>query len=434
MKKMLSLMLVFVLITAMLAGCSTGTEDVTPSEEPSEDVEAPAEEVEEETSEPAKLKITSGLWSQPQEQQFIREEILPGFEEKYNAEVELEVIDNIEKVMEAQKQSGEWTSDIVMTHSGSMPNYIENGYVQAIDEIKEESGLTFLDAFESATTSNGKTYYLPISADVYLVIANNDALEYLPEGVDVESLTWEQYKDWAINMAENVGPKVSFPLKAVTSSPYEFGGIGLSYGSEFPSVNSDGMKEVWGLYGEMVKNEAILKTSFNYGNPIDQMKSGEAWLSFYHMVPIGDIYSSAPAKYTVIPAPAGPTGNGSIAGAWGMGITEGTENKELAEKFVKYLTSPEVLYQVSAGTGGFIPPVEEVIAELGKEPKDVIMKMGLNTLNNGIVSGVPASDYTDWGAVKSVFDTVAKKIWDDNGEFTNEYLDQQQVELENLEK
>ncbi len=152
------------------------------------------------------------------------------------------------------------------------------------------------------------------------------------------------------------------------------------------------------------------------------------------MVPVGDIYSSAPAKYVVAAAPTGPNGNGSIAGAWGVGITAGTNNKDVADEFIKYLTSPEVLYQVAAGTGGFIPPVNEVIAQLGEEPKDIIMKKGLDTLENGVVSGVPASLYTDWGAVKAVYDNVFQTLWDNDGVVTKTFLDEQQEALEGLEK
>ena len=62
--------------------------------------------------------------------------------------MELEVIDNIDKVMEAQKESGKWTTDILMTHSGNMPSYIENGFVQPIDDVIAEMDTTVLEAFQ----------------------------------------------------------------------------------------------------------------------------------------------------------------------------------------------------------------------------------------------------------------------------------------------
>lgn len=442
MKKLLAAVLVFVMVGMMFTACAqeepvsnekTSSETTSTETKDEGEMSSETEEKTEEEVMPDKIKITSGLWSRPEEQQFIREEVLPLFVEETGIEVELEVIDEIDKLLTSQKESGVWSTDIVMTHSGNMPMYIENELVMPIDELISGLDITVLEAFNDSTKKDGMTYYIPISADVYLLIANKKAVEYLPEGAALESLTWEQYKDWAIAIAKVEGPKVSFPAEPVKATLYQMGGISLSYGGGFPDINSDKMKDAWGIVGEMIAEGAILETSFSYNNPIDQMKSEEAWLSFYHMVPVGDIYGSAPAKYEVAPAPAGPNGNGTIAGAWGIGITAGTEKVKAAEAFVEFITSAEILYKIAAGTGGFIPPVEEVIAELGSEPKDLIMKKGLETLNNGVPSGVPASDYTDWGAVKGVYDTVFKSMWDNGGTVEDAFLDEQQAALEALE-
>ena len=380
------------------------------------------------------IKVTSGLWSKPEEQQYVREEALTEFEALTGIKVELEVVDNIQDMMQAQKDSGEWTSDVVITHSGDMPKYINNDYVQSLNSILETADITILPAFNDSTSADGETYYVPISADVYLVIANNKALDYLPEGVELNSITWEQYKDWAVAIAAGEGEaKTAMPALAVKSMVYELGGIGLSYGAGFPEVNSEGMLSTWALVGEMIAADAITETSFNYGDPVDLMKSGEAWLSFAHMGPVGQVYASAPAQFTIAPAPAGPAGNGTIAGAWGIGITAGTEKLDAAQQFVDYMIQPDVLYKITQGIGGTIPPVQEVVDVLGSEPADEVVSMGLITLQAGIPHGVPASLYTDWAAVKTVFDDTFKKLWDDKGVVDTDYLNTQQAALEALE-
>ena len=379
------------------------------------------------------IKVTSGLWSKPEEQQYVREEALGEFEALTGIKVELEVVDNIQDMMKAQKDSGAWTSDVVITHSGDMPKYINNGYVQSLNSVLEKAAITVLPAFNDSTSADGTTYYVPISADVYLVIANNKALDYLPEGAELNSITWEQYKDWAIAIAAGEGEaKTSMPALAVKSMVYELGGIGLSYGAGFPEVNTDAMVKVWGLVGEMIAADAIAETSFSYGDPVDMMKSEEAWLSFAHMGPVGQVYASAPAQFTIAPAPAGPEGNGTIAGAWGIGITAGTEKLDAAEQFVQYMIQPDVLYKITQGIGGTIPPVQEVVDVLGSEPADEVVNMGLITLQAGIPHGVPSANYTDWAAVKTVFDEAFKKLWDDKGVVDTEYLNTQQAALEAL--
>jgi len=411
MKKLSLLVLVLALVASMFVGCADKVD----------------------STEPVTLKVTSGLWSKPEEQQYVREEVLTAFEEETGIIVELEVVENIQDMMEAQKSSGEWVSDVVITHSGDMTKYISNGYVQSLNSVLDGMDITVLPAFNESTSADGETYYIPISADVYLVIANNKALDYLPAGVDLNSITWEQYKDWAIAMAEGEGmPKTAMPALAVKSMCYQMGGIGLSYGGDFADINSDAMVEAWGLVGEMIAANAIVETSFSYGDPVDLMKAEDAWLSFHHMGPVGQVYASAPAQFTIAPAPAGPEGNGSIAGAWGMGITAGTENVDAAQAFVEYMASPDVLYKVTQGIGGTIPPVQEVVDVLGSEPADEVVKMGLITLEAGIPHGVPAADYTDWGAVKTVYDETFKKLWDDEGVVDVDFLAAQQTALEAL--
>lgn len=386
-----------------------------------------------EASEPVTIKVTSGLWSKPEEQLYVREEALSAFEEETGITVELEVVDNIQDMMEAQKASEAWTSDVIITHSGDMTKYISNGYVQSLNSVLEGMDITILPAFNDSTSADGETYYIPISADVYLVIASNKALPYLPEGVDLNAITWEQYKDWAIAIAEGEGTaKTAMPAMPVKSMVYEIGGIGLSYGAGFAEINSEPMKQVWGLVGEMIAAKAIVETSFSYGDPVDLMKAEEAWLSFAHMGPVGQVYASAPAQFTIAPAPAGPVGNGSIAGAWGMGITAGTEKLEAAQAFIEYMARPDVLYKVTQGIGGTIPPVQEVVDVLGSEPADEVVKMGLITLKTGIPHGVPGSDYTDWAAVKTVYDETFQKLWDDMGVVDDDYLATQQTALESL--
>ena len=410
MKKLVVIILVVALFATMAVGCKK-----------------------EETPENITIKVTSGLWSKPEEQQYVREEALTAFEAETGITVELEVVDNIQDMMEAQKASGDWVSDVVITHSGDMTKYISNGYVQSLNSVLANMDITILPAFNESTSAAGETYYIPISADVYLVIANNKALPYLPAGADINAITWEQYKDWAIAIAAGEGsPKTAMPALAVKSMVYQMGGIGLSYGAGFAEINSAPMVSAWSLVGEMLAAEAIVETSFTYGDPVDLMKSEEAWLSFHHMGPVGQVYASAPAQFTIAPAPAGPVGNGSIAGAWGIGITAGTEKLDAAQAFIEFMTRPDVLYKVTQGIGGTIPPVQEVVDVLGSEPADVVVKMGLITLQTGIPHGVPGSDYTDWGAVKTVYDEVFKKLWDDMGVVDVDYLVSQQAALEAL--
>ncbi len=150
----------------MAAGCQEADEPAdAPAAEPTEKVvEEPEPEPE---PEPVVLKVTSGLWSKPEEQQYVREETLIAFEEETGIQVELEVLsEGLVDSIKAQKESGSWDSDVVITHSGDLPKYIDNGYVQPIDNALAGADITVLPAFNDSTMKDGSTYYVPISADV----------------------------------------------------------------------------------------------------------------------------------------------------------------------------------------------------------------------------------------------------------------------------
>ena len=64
---------------------------------------------------------------------------------------------------------------------------------------------TFSAGIDTMTIFDGKRYFVPIGADVYLLAANKKAMDYLPEGADVQDMSWEQVVDWSVAMAKGEG-------------------------------------------------------------------------------------------------------------------------------------------------------------------------------------------------------------------------------------
>lgn len=443
MKRLVSILLIFVLIFS-LAACSSN-EPVEPAgNDDAENSQAKDNESDEnqgKSFEGQTLNILSKRWEKVEERQFIVEEVISEFENEYGVDVELEIASDadIDKILETSFGANNLNHDLLIGFNGNMPRYVSNDWVVPVDDLKSEIDYTFLEAFDSTSKVDGKQYFLMFDSDVYLLIAHNNALEYLPDGLtkdDVEAgkITWEQYKDWAINIKNGEGTgKTTFPALPGKFFLYELGGMQLSYGSGYPDINSEGSKKAWSLLNEMVDAGALIDTNDNYWTISETMKTDEAWLSVFHMAHIGEVYNAAPADYVVAPAPTGPNGKGSIAGGHGFGILNGAENEELAREFVKWFMQDEILYKVSTGYSTVIPPIKEMIETLGNEPEDVIIRMGINTLEEGVVSYLPISDYTDWGLVKEVYDTTYTELKKD-GMVSDEFLMKKQQELEALKK
>lgn len=213
---------------------------------------------------------------------------------------------------------------------------------------------------------------------------------------------------------------------------YMYGGMFLSYGGPFPVINSPGAKEGWKLLTRMHK--AYSPTVMTYDNVTAPMKSGEAWLTVAHMARVGEAYRSNPSNYVIAPAPRGPKGIGSIAGVSGFGVPVGAEHRDLALKFIEYMTRPDIAVKVARGTGGFLPPIDEAIKVLGDSPVDQVIKNGVLVLQKGIVSGVPGSDYKSWGAVKQVYDDVFKEMIIGTGVYDETLIDNAQKKIDALKK
>lgn len=437
MKKFSIVLLIVLLGAALLSACQPETIVET--------VEVPGEtvietvEVEKEVMVPSTtLVFSSRLFSPPAEQLFFINEIIKPFEEENGVTVNFQIIDDQTLLDRAQVQqeTDRVTTDIVVAHNSRMPEWIENGWVEDLtDVVASWDDRTFSEAFVSDTNKDGAQYFLPVGADVYLLLANNKALPYLPDGVDLDAITWDQYADWAVAVAEGEGEgKVCITGIPSKSWIYMFGGTGLSYGAGFPDANSEGAMAAWKVWEKIGKAGGFVPTVLNVDSCVDPMMREEAWLTVFHNARAGQVFASNETQFTLAPAPSGPNGIGSIAGVSGYAVMKGSAHYDLAISFLEYLTRPDIQVKLAKGTGGFIPPVEEARDYLGNEAIDEVINKAVLVLNNGVVSGVPAGNYQDWGAVKACFDDVFEDTLLAGLDVTQERLDTAEACVEGLLK
>jgi multiple sugar transport system substrate-binding protein len=439
-KKLTVLFAVFVAASMILAACQP-TEVIKEVEVPVEvvkEVEVPVE-VEVEVPVPTKtLVFSSRLFSPPREQEYFINEVIKPFEEEHGVTVNFQIIDDQTLLdrAEVQQTTDHVTTDIVVAHNSRMPEWIDAGWVEDLtDVVAGWDDRTFSAAFEGDTNKDGKQYFLPVGADVYLLLANNKALDYLPDGVDLDSITWEQYAAWGAAIAEGEGEgKVCITGIPAKSWIYMFGGTGLSYGAGFPDVNSAGAMDAWKVWETIGTAGGFVPTVLNIDSCVDPMQREESWLTVFHNARAGQVYASNETQFTLAPAPTGPVGTGSIAGVSGYAIMKGSANYDLALQFLEYLTRPDVQVKIAKGTGGFIPPVQEAIDYLGDEAIDEVINKAVLVLENGVVSGVPAGNYQDWGAVKQCYDDIFEDTILAGAEVTQERLDEGQACVDALLK
>ncbi len=424
-KKLLVLALVIVFaVCTILSGCSA----------------KPVSNEGTKNAEPQVLKITYTGTPQPHEKEYIINTFMKNFEIKYNAKVEVDFVtqEDGKKKIQSEQESNNIITDIIFADTANMAPYINGGWMEDITGVVNNSKSTFTNMFDATIIKDGKRYFVPVSFDVYITIANKQALKYLPAGLTennvVNGLTWEQYAAWAnaIAAGEGVG-KTMMPANLTGSQLlYPMAGLGMAYGAEFPDFKSAGFKTAMGIIAEMAKGNAFYPEQDQYTAPTDPLKSGAVWLTFAHMGPTGVAYNASPNDYIIGAAPKGADGAGSTAGAWAYGVHKGTKNKELAEKFISYAIDPQVNYELCSEFGGLLSPIKEVGSML--DTSDVIMRAGSKMLDTTKVSGVPATLYTDWNAVKLLYGDLFNKILKDKAVPDDQFFTDLQTKLEALKK
>src|SRR5690606_1755911 len=159
-------------------------------------------------------------------------------------------------------------------------------------------------------------------------------------------------------------------------------------------------------------------------------------MSFGHMGPIGTAYQANPNRYVLGPAPkSAETGYmGTTAGAWTYGMIKYSKQLALAEKWIEFITDPEINYMYTSGLGGVMSPIQEVIHKLDKTPTDQIMKIGLSMVQSPIrISIVETDAYQSWDQVKRLYVSLYQDMID--GEtITMSELSSYQNQLESLKK
>lgn len=172
--------------------------------------------------------------------------------------------------------------------------------------------------------------------------ANVEALEYLPEGADLNALTWDQLAEWAAAIKEATGEaKLGFPVAGLWHRVLQ-GYLWPSYtGGMVTKFNSPEAVEMM----TFVRDElwpSVHPQSITYEFMQEPLLSGEVWLALDHVARLNGAFNEQPDQFVGFPAPAGPAGRGFMPVVVGLGVPANAPNPEGAVALIQYLLSPEV--------------------------------------------------------------------------------------------
>jgi multiple sugar transport system substrate-binding protein len=295
------------------------------------------------------------------------------------------------KRIAAGRQTTEQKVDVVAALHGELLSLAELNELIPVDELAAQfTGGGLPDPLLMLGRLGTKhQFYIPWMQAGYLMVANKEALPYLPAGADIAVLSYDQLAIWAKTITDKTGKHVlGFPA----------GGQGLLdrflQGFLYPSYTggvvvpfrSTAAEAMWRWFAGLWPY--VNPASTNYDSMYRPLLSGDVWIAFDHVARILPALRSKPDQFVVFPAPAGPRGRGYMPILVGLAIASGTSNMQRAAQLIDYLRRPEQQIAVARSVGffpvvggasleGIEPGVREAAAglEQTRAAKDALMTL-----------------------------------------------------------
>ncbi len=220
-------------------------------------------------------------------------------------------------------------------------------------------GASASDTFNNlAKLGTDSMQYIPWMQASYIMAANKEALPYLPEGADIDALTYDELIAWAGNIMEATGEaKFGFPagpkgLKHRFFQGYLYpsytNGVVRTFASDEAVTAWEKMRELWAVTNPASTNFSFLQ---------EQLLNGDAWIAFDHTSRLAAAFNERPDDFVAFPAPAGPTGRGFMPVIAGVAIPRTAPDMDAAKAVVAHMLKPETQIATLRATN-FFPVVD----------------------------------------------------------------------------
>lgn len=294
-----------------------------------------------------------------EETQRMREQVLAGFE----GGVDFQASDPGPFLtrLSAEVEAGSGQIGVIGALHGDLSSYADN--LVDLSDV-DLSGITVSDAFmELGKLGTDEQKYLPWMQANYVMAANKQALEYLPEGADINALTYDELVAWAKTLAEETGsPKFGFPAGPQGLKHRFFQGFLLpSYaGSTVTKFASAEAEAGWTMFKELWQYTNPAST--NYGFMQEPLLAGDVWVAFDHIARLADAFNQRPDDFVAFPAPSGPMGRGFMPVLAGVAVPSSAPDMEASKALVKYMMQPETQVATLLATS-FYPVTDAPLPE-----------------------------------------------------------------------
>ena len=262
--------------------------------------------------------------------------------------------------IKAEQQGGTHTIDVVGALHGELAPLVPLDALAPLDDLAATvKGRGVSDPLMSlGKFGTAHQLYIPWMQASYIMVANKEALPYLPAGANIDALSYDQLAVWASAVQEKTGKRLlGFPAGPQGLMHRFFEGfLYPSYtGGVVVPFRSEAAETMWTQFASLWKSVNPNSTSYNFMQ--EPLLSGDVWIAFDHIARVLDALRQKPEQFIAFPAPAGPKGRGYMPVLAGLAVVKGAPDTNGAMALIDYLTQPETQI-ATARSVGFFPVVK----------------------------------------------------------------------------
>ncbi|WP_426425149.1 ABC transporter substrate-binding protein [Bradyrhizobium genosp. A] len=308
--------------------------------------------------------------------------------------------------IEAEQQTGLHTIDVVAALHGELQPLVRLDALVPLDDLTARlTGRGIPDPLlKIGKFGTAHQFYIPWMQADYIMVANKQALPYLPRGADINALSYDQLATWASTLQQKTGKRLlGFPAGPQGLMHRFFEGfLYPSYtGGVVVPFRSEAAEAMWTQFASLWRSVNLNSTSYNFME--QPLLSGEVWIGFDHIARVLDALRQRPNEFVAFPPPAGPKGRGYMPLLVGLAVVKGAPDTAEAMALIDYLTQPKTQITL-ARTVGFLPVVNT------KLPPDLDpgLKMGAGAIaeTQSAKDALPALPPIGFGKRDAEFDRV----------------------------
>jgi multiple sugar transport system substrate-binding protein len=316
--------------------------------------------------------------------------------------------------VQAEGEAGSGDVSLIGGLHGEFGSFAADDLLMDLSDVAEElADLGINEQYlELGKLGTDQQLYIPWMQATYVMAARSEAMEYLPDGADINALTWDEVSEWGANILDATGErKLGFPAGEDGlwhrffqgyAYPAFTGGLNTTFASDDAVAMWDWLADTW---------QYVNPQSTTYGFMQEPLQSGEVWVAWDHTARLIEALRNQPDEMVAFPAPAGPSGRAFMPVVAGLAIPNSASNPDGAKELIKYLLQPETQATTLSAVSFFPVITAELPTDL--EPGQQAEQDAVSAMTNAddaLPSLLPIGLGDQGGAYNQVFRDAFQQI------------------------